>query len=334
NPRGQGQLPNFAGLRGSITEDGFLHVAAGNYVPALLLLQETDIVAGADLLFVDCVGATGLRGIDWFWVHERYGLLALISGPNDDGTLACSPLPADDWSCPDFDNRTDGADFTWGPFPPYQISAEACLNGTKIDWALPEDGSNLTGEPNITDWGYVVSWGTENDPDVLADWNVNPNHTPLPGQPGYLAAPPGGEPTSHVITGWGGASINATVTTALQYTDPDAADTLPYRSAAFFRVVEDPARLDPGVFQVGNAVAPFVTRTGGDLVLAWPAVGGASGYSIQVFDLATRQPIACPAGLDCAPATTSTTFSGGASTAMQHGFRVFAVDGCGDPSMN
>ncbi|NIM63597.1 MAG: hypothetical protein GTO30_18715, partial [Acidobacteria bacterium] len=228
DPRARGLFGSGVGLRGSIAEDGYIHVAAGNYVPALLLLQETDIEAGGEF-FGFCIWDTRLRGIDWFWVHERYGLLALISGPNDDGTNPCGLIQPTDWSC--FDERTDGADFTWGPFPPYQISAQACLNGTKIDWALPADGSNLTGEPNIANWGYVVSWGTENDPDILADWNVNANHTPLPGQAGYLAAPPGSEPTSHVITGWGGASINATVTTALSYTDPDAADTTPYRSA-------------------------------------------------------------------------------------------------------
>ena len=181
---------------------------------------------------------------------------------------------------------------------------------------------------------YVVSWGTENDPDLLADWTANPNHTPLPGDVGYLAAPPGSEPTSYTITGFGGTTINATVTTALSYTDPDAADTMSYRSAAFFRVVEDPARLDPGVFQVGNAVAPFVGKLGADLDLSWPAVSGASGYSIQVFDLATDLEVACPAGLDCAPATTSTTFSGGAASAADYGFRVFAIDGCGDASSN
>ncbi len=333
-PKARGLFPSGpgVGLEGSIAEDGYLHVAAGNYIPALLLLQGTDLEAGGQLFGTCNISPTRLRGVDWFWIHERYGLMALISGPNDDGNNPCGLIQPDDWSC--FDNRTDGADFTWGPFPPYQISAEACLNGTKIDWALPADGSNLTGEPNITDWGYVVSWGTETDPDLLADWNVNPNHTPLPGQGGYLAAPPGSEPTSYVITGWGGSSIGATVTTALRYTDPDAADTLPYRSAAFFRVVEDPARLDPLVFQVGNAVAPFVTKNGNDLDLAWPPVGGASGYSIQVFDLSTGLPIACPAGLDCAPATTTTTFGGGASTAALHGFRVFAVDSCGDPSSN
>jgi hypothetical protein len=135
-----------------------------------------------------------------------------------------------------------------------------------------------------------------------------------------------------VITGFGGAAINATVTTALSYTDPDAADTLPYRSAAFFRVVEDPARLDPGVFQVGSAVAPFVGKLGADLDLSWPAVGGAAAYSIRVFDLATDSEVGCPAGLDCAPAGTSTTFSGGAVAAVHYGFRVFATDSCGDPS--
>ena len=331
-PRARGRFANGAGLKGSIAEDGYMHVAAGNYVPALLLLQETDLEAGGNLFGTCNVSATRLRGIDWFWLHERYGLLALISGPNDDGTNGCGLIQPNDWSC--FDNRTDGADFTWGPFPPYQISAQACLNGTKIDWALPADGSNLTGEPNITDWGYVVSWGTENDPDLLADWTANPNHTALPGQPGYLAAPPGSEPTSHVITGFGGSSINATVTTALSYTDPDAADTLAYRSAAFYKVVEDPARLDPGVFQVGDTVAPFVTKSGSDLGLSWPAVSGANGYTIEVFDLATDLPVACPAGLDCAPAISSATFSGGASSAARHGFRVFAIDGCGDASSN
>lgn len=332
SPRARGLFPNGAGLRGSIAEDGYIHVAAGNYVPALLLLQETDLQAGADLFGTCNISATRLRGIDWFWLHERYGLLALISGPNDDGTHGCGLIQPYDWSC--LGNRTDGIDVTWGPFPPYQIGANACLNGTKIDWSLPADGSNLNGEPNVTDWGYVVSWGNQTDPEQLADWAANPNHTPLPGQAGYLAAPPGGEPTSHVITGWGGSSINVTVTTALSYTDPDAADTLAYRSAAFFRVVEDPAKLDPGVFQVGNSVAPFVVEAGNDLTLSWPALAGAASYTLRVWDLATKLEIACPAGLDCSPTATTTTFSGGAATATGYGFRAYAVDACGDPSLN
>jgi len=332
SPRARGMFTNGAGLTGAIEEDGYLKVAAGNYVPALLLLQQTDLEAGADLFGVCNVSATRLRGMDWFWLNERYGLLALISGPNDDGTNPGGLIQPYDWSA--FGNRTDGIDVTWGPFPPYQITAEACLNGTKIDWALPADGSNLTAEPGITDWGYVVSWGNQTDPEQLADWAGNPNRSPLPGQGGYLAAPPGGEPTSYVIQGWGGSTINATVTTALSYTDPDAADTLSYRSAAFFRVVEDPATLDPGVFQVGNVVAPFTAKSGTDLDLSWPAVAGASGYSIKVYDLGTGLEVACPAGLDCSPVGTTTTFSSGVTAGVNHGFRVFAVDGCGDPSTN
>jgi len=335
-PRAQGLLTaGGAGLRGSIDEDGFLHVAAGNYVPALLLLQETDLEAGADLFGTCNVGTQRLRGIDWFWLHERYGLLALISGVNDDGTNCAGNIQPKDWSC--FGDRTDGADFTWGPFPPYEIRAEACLNGTKIEWELPADGSTLEGEPGIkaNSWGHVVSWGTENDPDLLADWDTNPNHTPLPGELGYLVAPaPGPVDPSYVITGFAGTSINATVTTALTYQDPDVLDETSYRSAAFYRVVEDPAKLDPGVFQVGNAVAPFVAKLGTDLDLSWPAVGGASGYSIKVWDLDTDLEIACPAGLDCAPATTSTTFSGAGTSTANYGFRVFAVDSCGDASSN
>ena len=332
SPRAQGLLGGGAGLRNTIQEDGYIHVSAGNYIPALLMLQETDLEAGADLFGVCNVSPTRLRGIDWFWVHERYGLLALISGANDDGSNPCGQIQPTDWSC--FDNRTDGADFTWGPYPPYQIRADACLNGTRIEWELPADGSNLTGEPGVSDWGYVVSWGTETDPEALAEWSTNPNHTPLPGQPGYLAAPPGGEPTGYTISGFGGSAIHATVVTSLQYTDPDAADTTPYRSGAFFKVTQDPATLDPAVFQVGDAVDPFVTRAGSDLTLSWPAVAGASSYSIEVFDLDTRQPIVCPVGLDCAPVGASTVFSGAATSADNYAFRVFAVDRCGGVSSN
>ncbi|NIM63598.1 MAG: hypothetical protein GTO30_18720, partial [Acidobacteria bacterium] len=73
---------------------------------------------------------------------------------------------------------------------------------------------------------------------------------------------------------------------------------------------------------------------GADLDLSWPAVSGASGYSIEVFDLDTDATVACPAGLDCSPAAPSTTFSGGASSSTRFGFRVFAIDSCGDPSLN
>ena len=51
-----------------------------------------------------------------------------------------------------------------------------------------------------------------------------------------------------VITGWAGASIEATVSTAYSYTDPDFADTMSYRSGAFYRVFEDPAKLDGATF--------------------------------------------------------------------------------------
>jgi hypothetical protein len=332
SPRAQGLLGNGNGLSSTIQEDGYIHVAAGNYIPALLLLQETDIRAGADLFGVCNISPIRNRAMDWFWLHERYGLLALISGINDDGANVCGLIQPMDWSC--FGDRTDGADFTWGPFPPYQIQAEACLNGTKIDWTLPADGSNLTGEPGITDWGYVVSWGDENDPDTLAEWTVNPNHTPLPGQPGYLAAPPGAEPTSFVISDFPGNSINATVVTSLQYTDPDAADTTPYRSGAFFKVSENPARLDPLVFQVGDFVVPMVSKVSTNLSLDWPAVGGASGYQIQIYDLDSDNLIPCPAGLNCSPSSNSTLFSGAALTSANYAFRIFAVDSCGAPSLN
>jgi len=153
SPRARGLFGAGVGLRGSIAEDGYMHVAAGNYVPALLLLQETDLEAGGNLFGTCNISTTRLRGIDWFWLHERYGLLALISGPNDDGTNGCGLIQPDDWSC--FGNRSDGADFTWGPFPPYQISAEACLNGTKIDWALPADGSRRTQHHRLGLRGFV-----------------------------------------------------------------------------------------------------------------------------------------------------------------------------------
>ncbi len=327
-PYARGLLGDGAGLSSTIIEDGWIKTSSGNYLPSLLMRQVTDLEAGIDFGFVCFLGRTRTYSIDYFWIHRHYGLLASISSPTDDS----GTMPPDDWSL--FGNITDGVDITFGPFPPQQTGAQACLSGTRVEWALPDDDTNLSGEPGISNYGYVVSWGTQSDPEELADWTANPDHSPLPGEAGFLAAPVGSEPTSYVIDSFGGATINVTVTTALQYTDPDVADTVSYRSAAFYKVVEDPARLDAGTFQVGNSVAPFVTKNGADLDLAWPAVDGAAAYRLRVWDLTTRTEIACPAGLDCNPAAPTTTHTGGASDGNSYGYRAFAVDACGEESAN
>ncbi len=327
-PRARGMIDTTAGtgFRMTVVDDGYVHVPSGNFVPALLLRQDTDIQAGVSLFGTCNIGTTRNRAYDYFWVSDAYGLLASVSSPTD----TTGTLPPTDWSS--INNVTDGGDFTWGPYPPAQISAQACLAGTKIAWSLPADGSNLNGNPGVTDYGYVVSWGNQTDPVALADWTTNANHTPLPGQPGYLAAPAGSEPTSSIVTGWAGPSINATVVTALRYTDPNAGDQRTYRSAAFFKVNENPGHLDPATFRIGEAVNPFVIRSGNDLQLAWPAVAGATAYRVHVWDLATRLEIACPPGLDCHPIATSTTHAGGAAVAAAYGYRVMAVDACGAES--
>jgi hypothetical protein len=326
NPRARGLLGNGVGLRSTIVEDAWVHVAPGNYVRALLMQQITDIEAGIDLFGVCNLSPTRNRAIDYFWLHEDFGLLALVSSPSNDAIVA------DDWSI--VGNVTDGADFTWGPYPPYQASAQACLSGTKIVWALPQDGSNLGGNPGVSDYGYVVSWGSLTDPEELADWTTNPNRTALPGDAGYLAAPAGSEPTSHVIGSWAEASIHATVVTAVRYNDPDVGDTHTYSSPAFYKVTADPARLDAGSFSVGNGVAPFVSKSGADLTLSWPAVAGAVAYSLQTFDLDTATPIACPAELNCTPMAPNATHTGAAASAANYGYRVFAVDSCEEASVN
>jgi hypothetical protein len=327
-PRARGMLGSGAGLADTVVEDGFVHVPAGNYVPALLMRQDTDLQAGRNLLGTCNLGTVRTRSFDYFWVQAHYGYLALVSSPTD----STGTLPPADWSL--VGNQTDRVDVAWGPFPPYQVGARACLAGTRIDWALPADGSHPGAMPGVGDWGYVVSWGDATDPEALADWTTNPNHTPLPGDAGYLAAPPGAEPTSTVITGWPGTAIDATVVTAMRYTDPDIGDTRPYRSAAFFKVVEDPARLDPAVFVVGDAVDPLVTRSGDDLLLAWPTVPGAVSYHVRVFDLGTKLEVACPAGLDCAPVLPQATHTGGAVSAGNLAYSVYAVDPCGGLSAN
>jgi len=326
-PRARGMLAAGAGFRMTVVEDGWVHVPSGNYVPALLMRQDSDLLAGRDF-FGNCnLAPTRQRSFDYFWVQERYGLLALVSSPNDVSPYTMSPV---DWT--PVGNETDGADFTWGPFPPYQTRAEACLAGTRVSWSLPADGSNLEDEPRVADYGYVVAWGSSSDPEALADWTTNPNHSPLPGEVGYLAAPPGGEPTSTVVTGWAGAAIDATVVTALRYLDPDVGDLRRYRSAAFYRVHEDPARLDAVSFRVGQEVAPFVTKSGSDLSLAWPAVAGAASYRLRVYDLQARAEIPCPAGLDCTPSGPSAIHAGGAADSNAYGYRAFAVDPCGEAS--
>ena len=327
-PRARGMLDTTAGIgfRMTALDQGYVHVPTGNFVPALLLRQDTDIQAGVSLFGTCNLGTTRNRAFDYFWVNAAYGLLASVSSPTD----MTGTLPPDDWSS--LGNVTDGGDFTWGPYPPWQMSAQACLAGTRISWALPADGSNLNGNPGVSDYGYVVSWGSQTDPNALADWNSNANHTPLPGDPGYLAAPAGGEPTSSIVTGWAGSSINATVVTALRYTDPSAGDQRTYRSTAFYKVTEDPARLDPGTFLVGDSVAPLASKSGSDILLAWPPVAGAAGYHIRVWDLSTKLEIACPAGLDCHPPSPNVTHVGGAASATSYGYRVTAVDACGGES--
>jgi hypothetical protein len=327
-PRARGMLGSGAGFRATIVEDGYVHVPSGNYLPALLLRQDTDLQAGRNLLGTCNLGTTRERSFDYFWVQERYGLLALVSAPTD----ATGTLPPDDWSS--VGNVTDRVDVTWGPYPPYQMESHACLAGTQVRWSLPADGSNLGASPGVTDYGYVVSWGQNADPEALADWTANPNHTPLPGEAGYLAAPAGAEPTSFVVTAWPTTPIDATVTTALHYTDPDLADTRAYRSAAFFEVTQDPARLDPATFVVGDGVAPFVAVSGADLALSWPAAPGVTSYRLRVYDLATKQEIACPAGLDCAPSSPQATHAGAAIGGGNLGYRAFAVDACGGVSSN
>jgi hypothetical protein len=327
SPRARGRINAAgAGFRMTAVEDGWVHVPAGNYVPAVLLRQDTDLFAGVDLISVCAISPTPNRAFDYFWVSERYGLLATVSSPTSE------TITATDWSAAG--NVTDGVDFTWGPFPPYQAQAQACLNGTRISWSLPADGSNLSSAPGVSSYGYVVSWGTNTDPEALADWSANANHSPLPGEAGYLAAPAGGEPTSYVIQGWAQPAIQATVVTALRYTDPNAADQRSYRSAAFFKVAENPARLSAATFVVGNGVVPLASKSGSDVALDWPAVAGASSYLVRVWNLDTRAEIACPAGLNCTPSTNHAVHAGALPTGSNYGYRVFAVDPCGAPSGN
>ena len=324
DPRGRGRLGAGAGFRSTILEDGWVKVPAGNFLPSLLMRQDTDIQAGLDFISVCGLGTTNNRAFDYFWLNASYGFVASVS------SVANETMPGNDWTASG--NVTDGAIFTWGPFPPYQTEARACLAGTRISWSLPADGSNLGTSPAVSAYGYVVSWGAQTDPEALADWTANPNHTPLPGQAGYLAAPVGGEPTSTIISGWAGASINATVVTALKYTDPDVADQTTYRSAALYKVTENPAKLSAATFRVGLSVAPFVQRSGSNLVLSWPAVAGAASYHLRVFNLDTRAEIACPGTLNCNPATNTSTHTGAGTGAARFGYLVTAVDPCGAAS--
>lgn len=324
DPRGRGRLGAGVGFRSTVIEDGWVKVPSGNYLPSLLMRQDTDIQAGLDFLSLCQLGTTNNRAFDYFWLNASYGFVASVS------SVANETMPANDWTASG--NVTDGAIFTWGPYPPYQTEARACLAGTKVSWSLPADGSNLGTSPGVTAYGYVVSWGSSTDPEQLADWAANPNHTPLPGAVGYLAAPVGSEPTSTIITGWPGASINATVVTALKYTDPDVADLTTYRSAALYKVTENPAKLSAATFRVGQSVAPFVQKSGSNLVLAWPAVAGAASYHLRVFNLDTKSEIACPVGLNCNPVSNTATHTGAGTGSARYGYLVTATDPCGAAS--
>ena len=327
DPRGRGLLAANAGFLVSTIEDGWVHVPAGNYIPTILIRQDTDLELGIDFLFGVCnLGDQINHSFDYYWLHEDYGLLGRVSAPAEDGHT----MTPEDWSV--LGNNADNAEFTWGPYPPYQTEAFACLSGTKVNWSLPADGSNLTGEPGIAQTGYVVSWGDETDPDLLGDWDTNPNRTPLPGEAGYLLSEPGSEVSSYVIDSWQGASINLTVTAGLTYTDPEYGDVLSYSSAALYKVTRNPARLDPATFRVSNNIDPFVTKQGSDLLLEWPPVDGADHYRVLVFDLTTQMEIPCPAGMDCLPIDPRTIHPGGATDGNQYGYRVVAVDPCGEES--
>ncbi|MCP3980914.1 MAG: hypothetical protein GY716_16550 [bacterium] len=326
NPRARGMLGDGAGFFNEVVEDGWARVPQGNYLPVVLLRQDNDLEAGVDLFGICNVAPERLRTFIYFWIHEDYGLLGQVNAlPDTTGNM-----PPDDWTLV---NNSANASFAWGPFPPHQFSAQSCLNGVAVTWELPEDGSNLTGTPGVTDYGYVVSWGAQTDPEELADWDNNPNHTPLPGEPGYLLATPGSEPTFAVINGWPGSTINATVTRAFSYTDPDIGDTLTYQSSAFFKSTQDTTAIDPGGFFIGDVVDPFVDKAGSDLLLSWPSVAGAGWYELTVWDLDTDSVIPCPAGLDCEPRTNSVTHEGGIA-AGSYGYRVLAVDPCGEASPN
>jgi len=76
-------------------------------------------------------------------------------------------------------------------------------------------------------------------------------------------------------------------------------------------------------------VAPFVSKNGANLTLAWPAVAGAASYRLRVWNLDTGLEIACPAGLNCQPLVPSATHVGAATTQANYGYRAFAVDPCG-----
>jgi hypothetical protein len=61
-------------------------------------------------------------------------------------------------------------------------------------------------------------------------------------------------------------------------------------------------------------------------------VAGAASYRLRVWNLATRQEIACPAGLDCNPVLPTATHAGGLLGGTGYGYRAFAVDPCGQIS--
>ena len=75
-------------------------------------------------------------------------------------------------------------------------------------------------------------------------------------------------------------------------------------------------------------------KSGNDVVLSWPAVVDAGSYLVRVYDLDTGMEVPCPASLDCTPATTTTTHAGALTGGVDCGYRVFAVDPCGEPSAN
>jgi hypothetical protein len=128
-----------AGFADTVVEDGYVHVPAGNYIPALLMRQDTDLQAGRNLFGTCNVGTQRNRSFDYFWVQEHYGYLALVSAPTD----TTGTLPPDDWSS--VGNQTDGVDVAWGPFPPYQVDARACLAGTRVAWTLRPPASATGG---------------------------------------------------------------------------------------------------------------------------------------------------------------------------------------------
>ena len=298
------------GLDFEAVEDGYVRVRTGNILPSVLVRQHTALEPGALIFFV-CVRPAGNRqfNYDYWWYSEGYGILARVSGPND---TTCAVTPTS-WT------TTDGAYFSYGLFPPYQVGAQACLGKVRVSWTRPLGcpGPNCDTERYIDN--YKVYWG------------------PTPGSKANASTLLAKTQTSYDITTGLSSPTYVSVVTTYTYADPDLGNT-PYESPLSYGVSATP--LVPATFVVGNNLGDgdppptpdAVLKVGSEIYFPWETVAGAASYQLERGtspDPATHANYAGPLLTN-----TYTTTDGSGADGNDYYYEVLAYDPCGQLSTN